>query len=100
MVRDVASVETFTPAPYILYPYTVHCPYCTPGYLTPPPGWSDSVLIEIFVPFYYRIHLVIYHFPPPSCCFDDDTTTCPPVPGRPRGCSSNDTTSFCPFINS
>jgi len=27
MVRDVAPIEMFTPAPYILYPYTVHCPY-------------------------------------------------------------------------
>jgi hypothetical protein len=27
MVRDVAPIETFTLAPYILYSYAVHCPY-------------------------------------------------------------------------
>src|SRR5713226_4180255 len=71
---------------------------CTPGYLTHPWLAGRTVYPLKFCSLYYRIHFVIYHFPLPPSCFDD--TMCPPVPGRPRGCSSNDATSFCPFISS
>ena len=67
MVRDVVPIEAFTPTPYIFCIRILYTVLTLYSWI--PDGWSDSILIEIFVPFYCRIHFCDTSLPAPVLLF-------------------------------